>query len=61
MTFQFDTLASFLAMDGHGAYVWASYIITAIALTVLVWYPYSKQRELLLNLKRQQRIEQGEQ
>ncbi len=60
MSFQFETLTDFLSMDGHGTYVWASYIVTAIALKILVWYPFSKQKESLVRIKRQQRIENAD-
>lgn len=56
--FQFDSLSAFLIMDGHGPYVWASYIVTGLALKVLIWLPFAKKRELRIQLTRQQRIEQ---
>lgn len=57
MTFQFESFMEFMLMNGHGSYVWASYLITFIALLVLVLVPYRRQRQLLIRLKRQQRIE----
>lgn len=55
--FQFESMSDWLAMDGHGIYVWACYIITAIALAVLVWIPYTQKNALIIQLKRQQRID----
>lgn len=60
MIFQFESFNDFLLMDGHGAYVWASYVITAIALKLLVWVPYSKRRELVVQFVRQQRIDSSQ-
>lgn len=57
MEFRFDTLIEFLWMDGHGPYVWASYVVTAASLALLVIQPYVKKRELLIQIQRQQRIE----
>lgn len=61
MGFQFESLNDFLVMDGHGVYVWASYVVTAIALTLLVLIPSVKRRQLLIRLQRQQRIDEGQQ
>lgn len=36
MTFQFDSLAEFISMSGHGRYVWAAYGITFAAVIGLV-------------------------
>jgi heme exporter protein D len=55
--FQFESMNDLFMMDGHGAYVWACYAITAIALGVLVWVPYVKKKVLIIQLKRQQRID----
>lgn len=57
MTFRFDSIADFLMMSGHGPYVWASYIITFLALSVLIVYPYTQRKQALIRIKRQHRIE----
>ena len=36
MKFQFETFADFIAMNGHGPFVWAAYGITFAALIVLL-------------------------
>lgn len=41
MTFQFETMMEFLAMGGHGAYVWSAY---AISIVVLVWLVVAPSR-----------------
>ena len=56
MTFQFENLSELLAMNGHGAFVWASYFITIVALLVIVVIPVIQQRQLFKQLQRQQRI-----
>ncbi len=55
--FQFDTFAEFMQMAGHGPYVWACYVITALALTYLAVAPVLKRRALFIELARQSRIE----
>ncbi len=39
MEFQFSSLAEFIWMNGHGPYVWASYIIVVLGLVTLVFTP----------------------
>lgn len=39
MEFQFDSFAAFIHMGGHGKYVWASYLVTFVALLGLVLQP----------------------
>ncbi|MFT5117115.1 MAG: heme exporter protein D [Kiritimatiellia bacterium] len=57
MMFQFASLNDFFAMAGHGGYVWACYIITALALITVVYLPYRNKSQLFVQLKRQQRLE----
>lgn len=58
MQFQFDTIAAFLDMAGHGSYVWACYVITWASLIYLSLTPALRRKSLLQQLKRQQRVEQ---
>lgn len=53
MKFQFESLADFMAMSGHGPYVWASYAITFIGLIFLVVNPVLQQKKLT---KQQQKL-----
>jgi heme exporter protein D len=53
MKFQFESLADFMAMSGHGPYVWASYAITSIALIFLVVNPLLQKKALI---KQQQKL-----
>ncbi|KUJ79215.1 heme exporter protein CcmD [Microbulbifer flavimaris] len=57
MQFQFDSLAAFLHMDGHGTFVWAAYGVTFLTLTALALQPRLQRRRLKRELERQQRIE----
>lgn len=61
MEFQFAGFAEFLAMNGHGPYVWAAYGVTFLALTGLVVQPLLRRRRLQAELRRQQRIQQRRQ
>lgn len=61
MEFQFAGLAGFLAMNGHGPYVWIAYGVTFLALAGLVVQPRLRRRRLQVELKRQQRIQQRRQ
>lgn len=54
MKFQFANFADFIAMNGHGSYVWAAYLITLVALVILVWLPIQQQRAFFQRQRRQQ-------
>lgn len=45
---QFDSFSAFIAMDGHGVYVWSVYGITLVILTLLVINPVLKNRRFML-------------
>ena len=60
MIFQFESITDFFLMDGHGIYVWASYAITLLALVFLVVSPSIQQRAFIIQQKRQQRVEEGQ-
>ena len=54
----FENLSALLYMDGHGPFVWAAYLITAIVITLILVSPGRRRRRLLRDLagelKRQQ-------
>jgi len=60
LTFQFESFSEFMLMAGHGPYVWACYLITAVALVYLACAPLVKRRALFAELQRQARIESHE-
>ncbi|HEY8569802.1 heme exporter protein CcmD [Microbulbifer sp.] len=59
MQFQFDDFASFLAMSGHGPYVWISYGVTIAVLVALVLVPLLRQRKMREQFQRQIRQEEA--
>ena len=56
MSFQFATISDFMVMGGHGAFVWASYLITLSSILALIVVPSLQKRRLVSQLKRRQRI-----
>ncbi|MGB3611271.1 MAG: heme exporter protein CcmD [Cellvibrio sp.] len=56
MNFQFDSFASFIAMNGHGPFVWAAYGITFAVLAYLLASPLLQRRRFVREQARQQRI-----
>jgi len=54
----FDSLSAFLAMGGHGVYVWASWGITGLLLLGVVVHARAERRALLRSLRRRVRREQ---
>ncbi len=46
----FHDLDSLLHMDGHGAFVWAAYAITAVVLALMLVAPVRRRRQLLREL-----------
>ncbi len=42
----FDSLQAVAQMDGHGAFVWSAYGITAVVLGLLIIVPLRRQRAL---------------
>lgn len=55
----FESLSAALAMNGHGAYVWSAYAITAFVLLQLMLAPRRGRRRLLRELRAEQRREQA--
>lgn len=52
--FQFENLADFIAMSGHGPYVWSAYGFSALILLYLVFRPLHRRRKLLSTLTEHQ-------
>ena len=59
MHFQFESLADFMSMSGHGSYVWSCYLLTLVTLIMLICWPFIKKRQLMAQMSRRQRIESG--
>ena len=60
ISFQFSSFAEFLAMAGHGPYVWVCYLVTFIAIAYLFAGPIVAQKRLLKTLARQQKLQPGQ-
>lgn len=59
MQFQFENFASFLAMNGHGPFVWFSYGVTIAVMAALVLVPVLRQQKMREAFRRQQRQEEA--
>lgn len=59
MKFQFESLADFLAMSGHGPYVWASYAITFAALIFLILSPVLQQKAFIKQQQKMRKLSQA--
>ena len=44
---QFDSVAAFLQMDGHGLYIWAAFGITLIVLGANILWPLAVSRRFV--------------
>lgn len=60
MKFQFESLADFFAMNGHGPYVWASYAITFVALLYLVLHPLWQKKAFIQQQQKQRKLAQAD-
>jgi heme exporter protein D len=58
VNFQFESFQAFMAMAGHGPYVWASYGLTVLILLSLVIAPLASGKTVLKTVARQQRRHQ---
>ena len=57
----FDSMQAMLHMDGHGAFVWSAYAITAIVLVLILVVPRRRARGALRRIAgEQRRAEAGE-
>ncbi len=51
----FESVQAAITMDGHGAYVWAAYGITALVLVQLLLWPFRGRQRFLRELRAEQR------
>ena len=56
---QFDSIAEFIAMGGHGFYVWLAYGLTAAIILFNVMAPVIARRKLIKELSQRLRRERG--
>lgn len=55
----FDSFSEFLAMDGHGRYVWLSYAIALVLFVINLVSPLLRKKQLISELKRRLRREKS--
>ena len=55
----FDSLSAALQMDGHGAFVWAAYVITLTVIAIMFLVPSRRARLLLVQLRADRRRAAG--
>ena len=46
----FESIDAMIAMDGHGAFVWSAYAVTAVVVVLLLVLPVRRQRRSLKEL-----------
>lgn len=59
MKFQFENMLDLFQMSGHGPYVWGSYLITFLVIGILIYIPYKLKRQIVAQLRRQQKLEKS--
>ena len=57
MKFQFDSLAAFIHMGGHGIYVWTSYALVYAILIYLTVSPLIQKAKFLKQQKKWQQLQ----
>ncbi|WP_323814577.1 heme exporter protein CcmD [Cellvibrio sp. NN19] len=58
MKFQFESIADFIAMNGHGPFVWASYAITFVVLVFLLVSPLMQKKAFIKQQLKLQKLAQ---
>lgn len=61
MKFQFESLDAFLTMGGHGAFVWASYILVYVIIIYLTLSPLLSKKAFLKQQKKLLQLQQNSQ
>jgi heme exporter protein D len=57
MKFQFESVADFIAMNGHGPFVWSAYAITFAVLIFLLVSPLLQKKAFIKQLQKTQKLE----
>ena len=55
---QFSSFAEFIAMGGHGFYVWLSYGVSIALLILLVFFSVTKNKSIIKQIQRRQHREE---
>lgn len=53
----FDSFSEFIAMGGHGIYVWLSYAIATVVIVINIVNPVLQKKKVFSDLKRRLRRE----
>jgi heme exporter protein D len=59
MKFQFESIADFITMNGHGSYVWSAYAITFAVLFFLLASPLMQKKAFIKQQQKQQKLAQA--
>ncbi len=59
MKFQFESIADFIAMNGHGPYVWSAYAITFAVLFFLLASPLIQKKAFIKQQQKHQKLTQA--
>ncbi len=54
---QFSSFQAFIAMENHGFYVWLSYGISFVLLTLLVVLSFKKNKQVISQIRQRQQRE----
>ncbi|WP_419535262.1 heme exporter protein CcmD [Endozoicomonas sp.] len=52
----FDSWNGFLAMEGHGLYVWSAYAVAVIVIAYNLISPFMAKRQVVAQVRRQERL-----
>ena len=52
----FDSWSGFLAMEGHGLYVWSAYVIALLVIAYNLMAPMLAKRRVVAQVRRQERL-----
>ncbi len=52
----FDSWSGFLAMEGHGLYVWSAYAVAAVVIAYNLIAPFMAKRQVVAQVRRQERL-----
>lgn len=59
MKFQFETIADFITMNGHGPFVWSAYAITFAVLIFLLVSPLVQNKVFIKQQQKLQKLAQA--
>ena len=59
MKFQFESISDFIAMNGHGPFVWGAYAITFAVLIYLLISPLLQKKTFIKQQQKLQKLAQA--